>query len=529
MANKKLFANKTNKTVATVPAMALNQAGGVAYKLSDKEALAQFAVTGCFGGTFYASDDSQLENAKKLVPLVEPEFLAKLCLYSRESGFMKDAPAFLLAVLLVRSPELFKKVFPRVVDNAKMLRNFVQIVRSGVTGRKSLGSMPKRLIAEWINSRTNEQLFNDAVGNDPSLKDVICMSHPRPVNKEREALYAYICENEKRMGELTEELPKVIKDFEAFKKAKAEERVVPSNVSFQRLTSLNLTTNDWKQIARGMSYNQLRMNLNTLARHDVFVNGNTVDHEMVKYVVDRLSDEKAVAKVKVFPYELFAAYMNLDEKVPNDIRVALEIAVQHSIKKLSKIEVDGILVAVDSSRSMQSPATGNRTVASKMSCNHVASLMASCLLAANPLTTKIVRFDTAVEEMNLSPANTVMQNASVLNRSGGGTNCSLPLALWNKQGKKANLVVYLSDNESWMDRGGYYNSTGMKAEWEVFKKNNPQAKLVCIDITPNATTQAATNKDVLNVGGFSSAVWTVIHSFLTGQGNFVEEIEKIQI
>jgi 60 kDa SS-A/Ro ribonucleoprotein len=44
---------------------------------------------------------------------------------------MKDVPALLVAVLSVKDRDLFKAVFPRVMDNGKMLRNFVQIMRSG--------------------------------------------------------------------------------------------------------------------------------------------------------------------------------------------------------------------------------------------------------------------------------------------------------------------------------------------------------------------------------------------------------------
>jgi 60 kDa SS-A/Ro ribonucleoprotein len=32
----------------------VNEAGGIAYKLSPKAALAQYAATGCFNHTFYA-------------------------------------------------------------------------------------------------------------------------------------------------------------------------------------------------------------------------------------------------------------------------------------------------------------------------------------------------------------------------------------------------------------------------------------------------------------------------------------------
>ena len=56
---------------------------------------------------------------------------------------MKDMPAALAATLAVWDTALLAQVFGRVIDNGKMLRNFVQIVRSGAMGRKSLGSAPR--------------------------------------------------------------------------------------------------------------------------------------------------------------------------------------------------------------------------------------------------------------------------------------------------------------------------------------------------------------------------------------------------
>ena len=62
---------------------------------------------------------------------------------------------------------LLRAVFDRVIDDGKMLRNFVQIVRSGVVGRKSLGTMPKRLVQRWLAARTDEQFFRASVGQHP--------------------------------------------------------------------------------------------------------------------------------------------------------------------------------------------------------------------------------------------------------------------------------------------------------------------------------------------------------------------------
>ncbi|MEZ4179870.1 TROVE domain-containing protein, partial [Salmonella enterica] len=64
------------------------------------------------------------------------------------------------------------------------------------------------------------------------------------------------------------------------------------------------------------------------------------------------------------------------------------------------------------------------------------------------------------------------------------------------------------------------------------KKRNPQARLVCIDIQPNATTQAAERSDILNVGGFSDAVFGMVGHFAAGTldaEHWVGEIEKMPL
>ena len=69
-------------------------------------------------------------------------------------------------------------------------------------------------------------------------------------------------------------------------------------------------------------------------------------------------------------------------------------------------------------------------------------------------------------------------------------------------------------------------------EWTRFKARNPQARLVCIDIQPYGTTQAAEREDILNIGGFSDAVFEVIASFASGElrpDHWVGLIEAIEL
>ncbi len=190
MANKTLFKSLIGKLSPATDAF--NEERAPAYALSPKHQLAQYAATGCLNTTFYASADEQLAKVLELCAEIDAEFIAKTAVFCRERGFMKDMPALLCAALSVKDRELLNIVFPRVIDNAKMLRNFVQIMRSGAVGRKSLGTAPKRLVREWLDARDPDTLFKANVGQDPSLTDIVKMVHPKPKDTVREALFGYL-------------------------------------------------------------------------------------------------------------------------------------------------------------------------------------------------------------------------------------------------------------------------------------------------------------------------------------------------
>ena len=59
MANKTLFGSVLGRLIP--PALRRNEAGGRAYARTPKDALAQYAATGCLNATFYASAETQLD------------------------------------------------------------------------------------------------------------------------------------------------------------------------------------------------------------------------------------------------------------------------------------------------------------------------------------------------------------------------------------------------------------------------------------------------------------------------------------
>ncbi len=524
MANKNLF--KTIVGMLSPKADTVNEAGGLAYKLSPKQELAQYAATGCFNHTFYADAGEQLDRVLALANEVEPEFVAKTAVFAREKGQMKDMPALLLAVLSTRDKELFERVFPSVADNGKMLRNFVQIMRSGVVGRKSLGSLPKRMVREWFEKRGTEQIFKQSVGQSPSIADILKMVHPKPTDAEREALFGYFIGRDID----ADKLPEIVKNFERFKAGDSAE--VP-NVPFQMLTALPLGTKEWTEIARNAPWQMTRMNLNTFQRHGVFA-----DEAMVKIIAERLRDREAIKRARVFPFQLMSAFKAAEANngVPREITEALQDAMEIATENVPQI--DGkVYVFPDISGSMQSPATGYRKGStSTVRCIDVAALFAAAILRKNP-TAEVIPFESKAVEVKLNPRDSIMTNAEKLsNLPFGGTNCSAPLYLLNTRKAKGDVVIYVSDNESWVDTpihgrfGG--SSTETMKQWNEFKSRNNDAKLVCIDIQPYAHTQAQERREILNVGGFSDQVFTLVSDFANGEiddGHWVGVIEKVEI
>jgi 60 kDa SS-A/Ro ribonucleoprotein len=509
MASKQLFKSSRVAAAATT-----NLAGGRAHAMAPAHALAQYATTGCFGATYYASAEMQLYDVLELCAKVSPEVVARTAVYARKHGFMKDMPALLCAWLAAHGRTYLPDVFAAVIDDARMLRNFVQIVRSGVTGRRSLGTLPKRLVAQWFESRDDEAVFRASVGNDPSLADVIKMVHPRPATASRRALYAWI------LGKAHEraDLPKIVRDYEDFR-ARRGEGAVPE-VPFLMLTSLDLSTSAWCAIARTAGWQALRMNLNTFERHGVFeVPG------MADVVASRLRHVGAIRHAKAFPYQLMTAYVAADAGVPMVVREALQDAMEIAIENVPSI-AGKVYVCTDVSGSMQSAATGQHHGAtSVVRCIDVAALMSAAVLRNNP-GAEVLPFGTKVEKVALNPRDTVMTNAQRLaGLNGGGTDCSAPLAHLNARRATGDLVVMVSDNESWMGRGRH-GGTAMMDEWETFRERNPKARLVCIDVTPNRTVQAYDRSDILNVGGFSDAVFDLVATFATmgGRGNHMAEV-----
>ena len=522
MANAQLFSGTRGRLMPA--ADTVNLAGGAAYAMPGRDALAQLAATGCLSGTYYATAQGQLDSVIALLqsPDVTPDFVARLAVYARQRAAMKDMPALLLAWLAINSPADFDRAAPHVLDKGRMVRNLVQILRSGALGRKSIPHCARRMLRRWLLTESVFSLVHASIGQDPSLADVIKMVRPKTPDPERNALLRWIMAKEVDAALL----PPDVRAFDAMKRGEVVE--IP-NMPHEMLVSLPLTVAQWKVIASRMGWQALRMNLATLKRH-----GALDDAEIVADVARRLGDRDAVAKAKAFPHQLFMAFLHADAPMP--IMLALQDALDASLDNVPSIE-GKVAVCVDISGSMQSPITGDRPGAtSKARCVDVAALIASATLRKNPSASVIV-FNTAAGVANLNPRDSVATNARALaSLLGGGTAVSVGIACAAQF--DPDVVIVVSDNESWRDPpvpavGLMPRATQSAVQWAALRSRRPRARVVCIDLTPNVTTQVANApNEILNVGGWNDACFQLLADFASGKmgaGAWAAEIEKVEI
>src|SRR5262249_54816412 len=158
------------------------------------------------------------------------------------------------------------------VDNGRLLRTLFQMLRSGQFGRNGMSYSLQRAFQRWLNTANAGQLLAASIGHDPSLRDVLRLARPTPVDNARRALFGWLTDKPiaRWVPALLSDLPAEVATLVAYRRAETEAEQVEllgrGRFRWDLLADAARGPVVWKAIARQMGPQALRMNLNTLLR-----------------------------------------------------------------------------------------------------------------------------------------------------------------------------------------------------------------------------------------------------------------------
>jgi 60 kDa SS-A/Ro ribonucleoprotein len=485
------------------------------------QALTTLALTHCPAQREHGRDDelsSPLVGAAEHVPSV---FLARLAAFCRHRKGLLEAPALLCAILADREGDVFRAAAGHVLDDLEILRRFGYYAKSGLTGRISYGSRLKKFFQRWIDAAPESDLFLGSGGRNPSIADLIRLSHPRPKTARREAFYAYLLGRRAR----PELLPQLVRQYEAFQNAPDGH---PPELPVSLLLKADPGRRELCEIAFRAGWRDSLSYLNTFARAGVFDYG-----DLSFTIAERLRDPAELRDNNATPELLFAVLGWADPRVPEPIQQALEAALDQTLHRVTLPRDQKVAVSVDVSGSMHCPCRfrpggfTNGAAQGSVKLLDLAALFAGGLLQNSPQSLLLGFDENAWVRRCQDRGTSLLKEIAHTSGIGGSkSDCAAPLRLLNERQETRDLVVIISDNQTWADlRQGTQSS--IRRQWDLFREGNPGARLVCLDLQPEVPVPWPNRPDVLCLSARCERVFPVITEFAAGGVTTPEQVDEV--
>ena len=507
-----------------------NKEGAVAYTVDKETELYTLVVTSMFADKYYESEGEQVVRLRELINACEPSFVAKLAVYARESMYLRTMPVVLTVELnkvlhasgkptqMIES--LSTRVIQRVDEITEMLSYYAianadNMKKNADGSTKKLCKLSKALqrgIGQAFTKFDEYQLAKYNRKGAVTLKDALFLTHAKPANKEQEAL---------------------------FKKLVNDELEVPYTWEVELSTAAEkgkTKTQVWEELidSNKLGYMALMRNLRNILEAKV-------SKEHIIKVASYLESKEAVQKSKQLPFRFFSAYKQL---APNTSRryygptttevlkdanpahtkiilEALEQAVLHATANIKSVGYDEqIAVVCDVSGSMQSPVSRNSSV----QMYHIGLLMGMCVQER----CKYVEtglFGDSYKAYPLPKSNILGNTIDLESKEGEvgySTNGYKVLQDYIRNDKKFDKIMIFTDCQMWDS----YNDSHIQTEWSKYKAKYPEAKLYLFDLQGYGTTPIdVRQKDVYLIAGWSEKVFDVLKA-LENKSSAVEHIKN---
>lgn len=466
------------------PATITNMAGGNAYAQSKELELISVLLTSFANDQFYRSSTDAFDQLKKLIMDCDKLFAAKAAVYARTVFGMRSISHVAASYLASRvSGESWAKDFYRAIIHRPDDMMEIIALHKG-SGHKLTNAM-KRGFGHAFEKFDAYHLSKYKAGSkDYKLVDIVNLVHPRPVEKNKEALSSLI--------------KGTIGAADTWETALTQAGQAAENEEQKQ----ELKKEAWEVLIKEkkIGYFALLRNLRNIIEQAP---------EMLPEALALLTDEKRIKKSLVLPFRYTTAYEEI-LKLQDGPRARITII---GLNKALDIAVSNVpvfdgdtLVVLDVSLSMKGRPS------------QIGSLFAAVLTKSN--NADLMTFDTSARYININPldSTTTIISHPGLRSTGGGTDFHSIFRTINKAYRR---IIILSDMQGWV---GLHTPV---ADFNHYKKmTGADPYIYSFDLNGYGSMQFP-QRHVFALAGFSEKVFDIMKLMEQDKNALMKEINNI--
>jgi hypothetical protein len=487
----------------------VNEAGGQAFQESPELELTSLLLTSMVQDQFYRSGSTQITRLDTMVDALikegKEQFLGQAGIYARCRVGLRSITHLLAAQMSrkIRGAEWSKDFYNAIVRRPDdMLEIMALVLRSGTNVPNAL----KDGFARALN-RLDGYALSKYKGEGKAVKmvDVVNLTHPKSTEPLDQLIHGKIAVAQTWEAGLSD-VGQRAKDGTEKQKLKAEV---------------------WSDLIKKnkVGYLALLRNVRNIAEM-------VTESDVLDLAIQQLTDEQAIKKSLVFPFQIQTAYDVLcgnisgarvsnrpveprgDSRGQRRFIAALNVAGEISLNNVPLFD-GATLIAMDLSGSMTGGAVGTSTAAK------VGGLFAATLWKAN-VDSDLMEFGSAACYTNKSKlTNSLFNIADALSKScAGGTNFH---AIFGMAKRKYDRIIIISDMQAWEE----YQTP--KVALDAYrKKYAADPHIYSMDLTGQGTLQFPESK-VYALAGFSDKIFDVMKMLETDRMAMINTIKRIDI
>lgn len=513
--------------------MIRNRAGGYNFPIEDRSFLLRFLVTGAGAGTYKVGNAPELVSSlNRLITIVAKNGMAVLdevVRFSTEGrGPSNDPALYVLALCSGAGEEVSRKalhpnIFTQVVRTGTHLFTFLEYAKTV----RGWGRGFRKAISSWYTSKNIEQLTYQVLKyrqrNGWSHRDVLRKAHPETRNSHVSNLFRYVVDQRKTESVVhqTCETNGQVWAFEAAQRATtpkvAVDLIKNHNIPWEFLpTELLGHASVWEALLPKMNMMAMVRNLGRMTSLGVIDHRNAA----AKLVADKLGNAEALKRSMIHPFAILNAFATY--KSGNGVKGGLTWSPSDVImdaldnafyRTFGNVTPSGkrTMISMDVSGSMDWNYLSSNPA---LNCRMGAMAMAMITAASEPKT-HINAFCSEIQEVGVSPMNSMYENIKLVNDLRfGATDCAAPMLHALKKGLEIDTFVIYTDNETWAGRHGHPSQVLARYRQET----GINAKLVSVAMTTNMSNTIADPRDpgMLDIIGFDTATPNAISLFSQG-------------